>query len=62
MLVTQSYLTLCESMDCIACQVPLFMEFSRQEYWSGLSFPSPKDFPNSGIKPMFSIAGGLFTI
>ena len=26
------------------------MEFSRQEYWSGLPFPSPEDFPNSGIK------------
>ena len=27
------------------------MEFSRQEYWSGLPFPSPGDFPNPGIKP-----------
>ena len=26
----------------IACQAPLFMEFSRQDYWSGLPFPSPK--------------------
>ena len=61
-LVTQSYVPLCESMDYIACQVPVSMEFSRKEYWSGLSFPSPKDFPNPGIKPMSSIAGGLFTI
>ena len=61
-LVSQSYLTLCESTDCIACQVPLSMEFSRQEYFSGLLFPSPKDFPNPGIKPMSSIAGRLFTI
>ena len=30
---------------------PLSMEFSRQEYWSGLSFPSPEDLPNPGIKP-----------
>ena len=30
---------------------PLFMEFSRQEYWSGLPFPSPGDLPNLGIKP-----------
>ena len=27
------------------------MEFSRQEYWSGLPFPSPEDLPNPGIKP-----------
>ena len=35
----------------VACQAPLSMEFSRQEYWSGLSFPSPGDLPNQGIKP-----------
>ena len=35
----------------IACQAPLPMEFSKQEYWSGLSFPSPGDLPNPGIKP-----------
>ena len=35
----------------IACQAPLFMGFSRQEYWSGLSFPSPGYLPNPGIKP-----------
>ena len=29
------------------------MEFSRQEYWSGLPFPSPGDFPNPGIEPGF---------
>ena len=34
-----------------ARQAPLFMGFSRQEYWSGLPFPSPGDFPNPGIKP-----------
>ena len=32
-------------------QVPLSMGFSRQEYWSGLPFPSPGDLPDSGIKP-----------
>ena len=31
--------------------VASFMEFSRQECWSGLPFPSPGDLPNSGIKP-----------
>ena len=33
------------------CQAPLSMRFSRQEYWSGLPFPSPGDLPNSGIEP-----------
>ena len=35
----------------VACQAPLSMEFSRQEYWSGLPFPSPGDLPNPGIEP-----------
>ena len=37
----------------IAHQVPLSMEFFRQGYWSGLSFPSPEDLPHSGIKPRY---------
>ena len=35
----------------VALQGPLSMGFSRQEYWSGLPFPSPGDLPNPGIKP-----------
>ena len=35
----------------VACQTPLSMGFSRQEYWSGLSFPPPGDLPDPGIKP-----------
>ena len=35
----------------VARQVPLSMGFSRQEYWSGLLFPSPGDLPNPGIEP-----------
>ena len=35
----------------IAYQTPHSMEFSRQEYWSGLPFPSPQDLPDPGIKP-----------
>ena len=35
----------------VACQASLSMEFSRQEYWSGLPFPSPEDLPDSRIKP-----------
>ena len=35
----------------VARQAPPSMEFSRQEYWSGLPFPSPGDLPNPGIEP-----------
>ena len=35
----------------VARQAPLSMGFSRQEYWSGLPFPSPGDLPDPGIKP-----------
>ena len=45
----QSCLTLCDPMD-VAHQAPLSMEFSREEYWSGLPFPSPGDLPDSGIE------------
>ena len=49
MLVAQSCLTLCDSMGH---QAPLSVGFSRQEYWSGLPFPTPRDLPNPGIKLM----------
>ena len=46
----------------VAHQAPLSMEFSRQEYWSGLPFPSPGDLPNLGIKLTYpSLAGEFFT-
>ena len=35
----------------VAYQAPPSVEFSRQEYWSGLPFPSPGDFSNPGIEP-----------
>ena len=35
----------------VACQVPLSMEFSRQEYWSEMPFPSPGYLPNPRIEP-----------
>ena len=35
----------------VANQAPLSMGFSRQEYWSGLPFPSPGDLPDPGIEP-----------
>ena len=46
----------------VAGQAPLSMGFSRQEYWSGLPFPSPGDLPDPGIEPMSPVlAGGFFT-
>ena len=51
MLVTQSCPTLFATPCKVDCQVPLFMGFLRQEYWSGQPFPSPGDFPDSGIRP-----------
>ena len=39
----------CDPMDC-SPQAPLSMAFSRQEYWSGLPFPSPGDLPDPGIE------------
>ena len=48
--VTQSCPTLCDPWT-IAYQAPPSMEFSRQEYWRGLSFLSPGDLPDPGIEP-----------
>ena len=51
----------------IACQAPLSMGFSRQEYWNGFPFPSPGDLPNPGIEavsltsPALTLAGRFFT-
>ena len=49
----------------VAHQAPLSMEFSRQEYWSGLPFPSPGDLPDSGTEPASlssrALEGGFFT-
>ena len=46
----------------VARQTPLSMGFPRQEYWSGLLFPSPGDLPCPGIEPMSpALAGGFFT-
>ena len=49
----------------VACQTPLSMGFSRQEYWSGLSCPPPGDLPDPGIKPASlrspALTGRFFT-
>ena len=49
-LVTKSCLTLATPWT-VAHQAPLSLGFSRQEYWSGLPFPSPWDLPDPGIEP-----------
>ena len=50
-LIAQSCTTVCNPVDCSppGCSVN---GFSRQEYWHGLPWPSPGDFPNPGIKPV----------
>ena len=49
----------------VALQAPLSTEFSRQEHWSGLPFPSPGDLPGPGIEPESpaspALAVGFFT-
>ena len=46
----------------VACQVPLFMRFPRQEHWSGFPFPPPGDLSDPGIEPASpALAGGFFT-
>ena len=46
-------------------QAPMFMEFSRQEYWRGFPFPTPENLPDAGIEPMSLVspawAGRFFT-
>ena len=49
--VTQPCPTICDPMNCVAHQALLSMEFSRQEYWCDLPFPSSGDLPDSGIEP-----------
>ena len=61
---TQSGLTLC-TLWTTACQAPVAMGFSRQEYRSGLQCPPPEDLPYPRIKPASpaspTLAGGFFT-
>ena len=57
----------CQSLSCVwlfatpwivACQAPLSMKFSRQGYWRGFLFPTPRDLPNPGIRPASSPLAG----
>ena len=62
--VARSCLTLCDTVDLVR-QAPLSMEFSRQEYWSGLPFPTPGDVSDPRIElesPLSpALAGNVFT-
>ena len=56
----QLCLTLCNPRTA-GHQAPLSMEFFRQEYWSGLPFPTSRDLPDPGIEPVsFVLAGGFY--
>ena len=63
MLIHFSCVWLFVTLWTVACQAPLSIGFSRQEYWSGLPCPPPEDLPNPGIEPaslMFpALAGGF---
>ena len=49
-------------LSSTACQAPLSMGFSREEYWSGLPFPIPGDLPNLGTEPTSpTLASRFFT-
>ena len=49
----------------VACQAPLSMEFSKQEYCSGFPYPPPENLPDPGIEPISlmspALASGIFT-
>ena len=53
------------TLRTVACQAPLSMGFSRQEYWSGLACPFPGNLPDPGIEPVSlmspALAGVFFT-
>ena len=56
--VTQLWITFCNPRT-VACQDPLSMEFSRQEYWRGLPFSTPGDLQNPGIEPVSLMSPAL---
>ena len=60
-----SHVRLVATLWTLAHQAPLSMQFSSQEYWSGLPCLSPGDLPDPGIEPMSllspALAGGFFT-
>ena len=61
-----SHVLLFVTLWTVACQAPLSMEFSRQEYWSGWPCPPPGDLPHPGTEPVSlicpALTGGFFTV
>ena len=64
-LCTLSLFQLLATPWTIILQAPVSMGFSRQEYWCGLPFPSPRDLPNQWLRPIYltypALAGGFLT-
>ena len=58
-LCAQSCPTLYEPMDCGPPGSSVHGDFSRHEYWSGLSGPPPGDLPDLGIEPVFPVSPAL---
>ena len=52
MLIHFSHVQLFVTLWTVSCLAPLSMELSRQEHWSGLPYPPPRDLPNPGIELM----------
>ena len=61
-----SRVQICVTLRTVACQAPLSMGFSRQEYWSAVPYLPPGDLPDPGIKPKSltspALAGRFFTL
>ena len=57
-----SCVQLFETPQTVACQAPLSMEFSKEEYWEWVACLSPGDLPNRGIEPVSpTLTGGFLT-
>ena len=65
MRVLLSHVRLLATPYTVVHQANLSMKFSRQDYWKGLTFPTPGDLSDPGFKPMSlvspALAGGFFT-
>ena len=57
-----SCIRFCATLRTIACQAPLSMGFSRQEYWSGLPCPPPGDLPDPRIEPVSLMSPALVSM
>ena len=60
-----SHVQLFATVLIVACQAPMSLGFSRQEYWNGLPCPPPRNLPDPGIEPESfmspALAGGFFS-